>query len=288
MRSRRRRGRRQPQLRRMNADRALLALQEALTAPVASRALAVAVSGGVDSLTLAVVAHRTPGNDADMYHAVSAAVPAEATQRVEGMAAREGWRLHLIDARELHEERYVASPVNRCLHCKRSLYTTIAAHTRAQIISGANVDDLGDYRPGLDAARESAVRHPYIEAGIDKATVRAIARRLGLGALSDLPASPCLSSRVETGIVIAAPMLGGIDRAERYLRNAVDAADVRCRVRASGVVIELDERTLDALSETRRDELAEAVRALISAPTSDRSPVFAPYRRGSAFVGKPA
>lgn len=272
----------------MDTERALLAVQQALTAPAASCALAIAVSGGIDSLTLAVVAHRTPGVNAAMYHAVSAAVPAEATQRVEAMAAREGWRLHCIDAGELRQERYVANPVNRCLHCKRSLYTTIAAHTDAQIASGANLDDLGDYRPGLDAARESAVRHPYIESGIDKATIRALARRLGLGVLSELPASPCLSSRVETGIAIATPMLGGIDRAERYLRHVVAAVDVRCRVRASGVVIEIDESTLNTLSETRRDELAEAVRALVAAPTLDRPPVFAPYRRGSAFIGKPA
>lgn len=265
----------------------LPAVQAVLTALGAGRPLAVAVSGGIDSLTLAVVAQRLDGVDAQMYHAVSAAVPAEATQRVKALAAREGWRLHCIDAGELDEERYVANPVNRCLHCKRALYTTIASRTSAQIVSGANVDDLGDYRPGLDAARESAVRHPYVEARIDKATVRAIARLLGLGALSDLPASPCLSSRIETGIAIAAPMLAGIDRAERYLRGVLDAQDVRCRVRAQGLVIELDQGALDALSEGRRDEIAGAVCTLVAAPAVDRPPVFAPYRRGSAFVGKP-
>ena len=88
--------------------------------------VAVAVSGGVDSMTLAVIAHRTLGDAATMVHAVSAAVPADATDRVEWYARREGWRLRRIDAGELLDGRYVANPVNRCYFCKTNLYTTIA------------------------------------------------------------------------------------------------------------------------------------------------------------------
>ena len=91
---------------------------------------------------------------------------------------------------------YLANPVDRCFFCKTNLYGCIARLTDAQILSGANLDDLQEYRPGLEAAKCHSVRHPYLEAGIDKRAVRSLARELGLGALSELPAAPCLSSRM--------------------------------------------------------------------------------------------
>ena len=111
----------------------------------------VAVSGGVDSMTLAVVAHRVLGDSATMVHAVSPAVPVKATERVERYARREGWRLESIDAGELLDARYVANPVNRCYFCKMNLYSAIAllAGAGTTVVSGANSDDLGDFRPGL-------------------------------------------------------------------------------------------------------------------------------------------
>ena len=134
--------------------------------------VAVAVSGGVDSMTLAVVAHRAPDVSVAMYHAVSPAVPADATERVERYARRERWSLEVLDAGEFVDPRYVANPVNRCYFCKTNLYSTIAAPAGAVIVSGTNTDDLGDFRPGLAAAAEHAIRHPYVECGIDKSTVR--------------------------------------------------------------------------------------------------------------------
>lgn len=243
---------------------------------------AVAVSGGVDSMTLAVVAHRWRGDqDVVMYHAVSAAVPPEATQRVRAYAEREGWQLEVIDAGEIGDPRYVANPANRCYFCKTNLYGTMAALTGRQLLSGTNTDDLGDYRPGLNAAREHEVRHPYVEAGIDKAGVRAIARALQLDDLAELPAAPCLSSRVETGIQIDPGALRSINDAENLLRRALQPQTVRCRVRAQGVVIELDAPTLQRLDDQRRDALATQISALFTdAPTVS----FANYSRGSAFL----
>ena len=183
---------------------------------------AVAVSGGVDSMTLAFVAHRVLGDASTMLHAISPAVPADATERVGRYARREGWQLERIDAGELHDARYVANPVNRCYFCKTNLYATIAsfAGDGATILSGTNTDDLGDFRPGLAAAAEHSVRHPYVECGIDKPAVRAIAARLGLDDLAELPAAPCLSSRVETGIAIDPRVLKAIDACERLVRDA--------------------------------------------------------------------
>ena len=248
--------------------------------------VAVAVSGGVDSMTLALVAHRTLGDASTMIHAISAAVPADATGRVERYARREGWRLQRIDAGELLDARYVANPVNRCYFCKTNLYSTIAplAGAGTTIVSGTNTDDLGDFRPGLAAASEHAVRHPYVECGIDKSAVRAIANSLGLDDLAELPAAPCLSSRVETGIAIAPEVLKAIDASERLVRAATRAATVRCRVRRDAVVVELDDAALSALDSSRRAELAGAVGERMTAAGVSRMLRFEPYRMGSAFL----
>ena len=247
---------------------------------------AVAVSGGVDSMTLAVVAHRVLGDCVTMIHAVSAAVPADATERVTRYARREGWRLERFDAGELHDARYVANPVNRCYFCKTNLYSTIAplAGTGATIVSGTNTDDLGDFRPGLAAASEHAVRHPYVECGVGKSAVRAIAAGLGLDDLAELPAAPCLSSRVETGIAIDPEVLKAIDACERLVRGATGAATVRCRVRRYAVVVELDDAALADLDASRRAGLREEVEERMSAAGVSRTLRFESYRMGSAFL----
>ena len=243
--------------------------------------VAVAVSGGIDSLTLATLAADRIGARVRMFHSLTASVPREATARTRALAAERGWALEVIDAHEFARPEYRANPVNRCFYCKQSLYAEIARHTDAVLVSGANTDDLREYRPGLDAAREAGARHPFVEAGVDKATIRTIARELGLGDLADIPASPCLSSRVETGIAIEAPMLRRIDAAENAVRTFVPArAAVRCRVRAAGVVIEVDDEALESLSATTRGWIAFEVAKLFGG----RQPSFEPYRNGSAFL----
>ncbi len=247
------------------------------------RPLAVAVSGGIDSLTLATLAHRVLP-DTKMFHAVSPAVPGDATARVERLAALQGWRLRVVDAGEFDDDAYLANPVNRCFFCKTNLYGAIGRHTDGQMVSGANLDDLGEYRPGLDAAREHTVRHPYLEATIGKAGVRALAAELGLGDLSELPAAPCLSSRVETGIAIRPEVLRAIHAVERDLARDFPRGTVRCRVRASGIVVELDPATLASLEDTRRARVTAEVEQLFSGLLPSQNLSFAPYRNGSAFL----
>ncbi len=246
--------------------------------------LAVAVSGGVDSLTLAWIAHRRLGARAAMFHAVSPAVPPEATARTEALARAEGWSLSVFDAGEFADPAYRDNPVNRCFFCKRSLYGAIAARTRWQIVSGTNRDDLGEYRPGLDAAAAAGVRHPYVEAGIDKPTLRAIAAAAGLGAIAALPAAPCLASRIETGLRVEPKLLRVIHAAERLLADAIAPGAVRCRLRAGAVVIELDEPTLAGLDADARAAWQARLGPLLAGAGLALPVRFAPYRVGSAFL----
>jgi uncharacterized protein len=241
--------------------------------------LAIAVSGGVDSMTLAHVAHRHSRTRATMMHATSPAVPAAARARVETHAARHGWALRVLDAGELADARYRANPVDRCYFCKTNLYDRIREHTADTIASGTNTDDLSDFRPGLKAATEHGVVHPYVEAGLDKAAVYAIAASLGLTDLERLPAQPCLASRVETGIAIDAGDLAFIDAVEsRLAAQLPQGAVIRCRVTHAGVAIELGEAPAGARTVAEaigRSACAEAGRTFVGVRS---------YARGAAFL----
>lgn len=260
--------------------------------------MAVAVSGGVDSMTLAVIAHRVRP-ETQIFHAISPAVPVQATERVKSHAAREGWSLNIIDAGELHDPQYLANPANRCYFCKTNLYDTVAGKTELTLASGTNLDDLGDYRPGLVAAEEHRVCHPYVEVGVDKQTLRQVAGDLGLDDLKDLPAAPCLSSRVTTGIAIDAAMLPVVNQVEQTLWTSlsreIDLTGVRCRIREREVAIQIQtgDSPGDSLDDSPDYEAlaisgyADQVRSLfIAAGYADQvtSVVFEPYRRGSAFL----
>ncbi|GGF39675.1 TIGR00268 family protein [Aliidongia dinghuensis] len=242
--------------------------------------LAIAVSGGVDSMTLAAFAHRLQqdGGTVEMIHAVSPAVPPAATERVRARAAREGWRLTVTGAGEFDDPRYRDNPVDRCYFCKTNLYDRIRSLTSATIASGANLGDLGDYRPGLLAAAEHEVVHPYIEAGMDKAAVRALARELGLDEVAELPAQPCLASRVETGIAIDAADLAFVDLVETRLATLAPAGSaLRCRITRAGIVIEVGDAAMDrqALADLAETLCREHGRQLVGVR---------PYRRGAMFV----
>lgn len=244
----------------------------------------IAVSGGVDSLTLAAFAHQTRGDRARLVHATSPAVPEDATARVEAFARDRGATLTRLDAGEFSDEAYRANPVNRCYFCKSHLYDAIRARFGGLVLSGANLDDLGDYRPGLLAARERGVRHPLVEAGLTKARVRELARHLGLGDIAELPASPCLSSRVETGLRIDPQTLALIDETERELRLALMPKTVRCRVRENGLVVEMDEAALLQLSPEEQNKWKARIAMRATSVGCKARVDFAVYRQGSAFV----
>ena len=197
-----------------------LAALEALLAAVP--AVVVAFSGGVDSSVVAAAAARALGEDA---LAVTARSPALATGELAGaraVADAVGIRHRIVDTAELAREGYRANGRDRCYHCKTELYDRLdavaAAAGGALVVSGANLDDLGDWRPGLRAAAEHGVRHPLVELGLGKERVRALARHLGLPS-AEKPASPCLASRVPYGTRVEEDVLVRVDRAERVLRG---------------------------------------------------------------------
>ena len=246
--------------------------------------VSVAVSGGVDSITLAFAAHRRLGPGATMYHAVSPAVPTEATARTRYLAAQFDWRLEVIDAGEFSDPDYIRNPVNRCFYCKSNLYSTIARRTSQPIVSGTNVDDLADYRPGLNAAANHGVRHPYVESNIDKRMVREIARAHGLNEVSELPASPCLSSRIETGIRVNAESLRLVHAVEKLVGQRLRPKVVRCRIRQNSLEIELDEATYRCVCLTMKESLRREIEDYVAKTGRVRDVEFRLYKMGSAFL----
>lgn len=241
--------------------------------------LALPVSGGIDSMVLAHAVQRLAGRVPQVFHAVSPAVPSEATASLRDHAAAHGWHLHLIEAGEFADPDYLRNPVNRCYFCKSNLYARIAVATQARIASGANMDDLGDYRPGLTAATERQVIHPFVLAGMDKRDIRAMAAHFGLSDLQHLPAQPCLASRIETGLPVDADDLAFVAKAERALTQLAGPGDLRVRITRDGVRIELGADVTDP-------GLYQAVQAQAARLCLEDSRVLAgigPYRKGSAF-----
>jgi pyridinium-3,5-biscarboxylic acid mononucleotide sulfurtransferase len=228
----------------------------------------VACSGGVDSMLLATVAHRQDAEGTTVVHDVTPAVPAAGTARVVEHAGAQGWNLQLVISDEFDDERYLSNPRDRCYFCKSHLYdamSRIAENTPAgdggTLLSGANADDLKEYRPGLRAAGEHGVRHPYVELGITKVDIRRMARELGLD-FADIPASPCLSSRLYTGTRVTARRLRAVEMGEDVLRRHSGVAVVRCRIDESTVRVEAPLDLVDRIDQPTLDSVLASMQLL--------------------------
>ena len=190
-----------------------------------------ACSGGVDSVTLAVAAHRALGDRALAVTAVSPALAARDLADAETVVSRFGLNHRVIRTDELDREGYVANSPQRCYFCKTELYEQLGSLATAEgydwIANCATTDDLGDYRPGMTAASEHNIRSPMVEAGMDKAQVRIAAKWLGVP-LWDKPAQPCLSSRIPYGTPVTVESLNRIEAAEDILRD-MGLREVRAR-----------------------------------------------------------
>lgn len=182
----------------------------------------VAFSGGVDSSYVAYIANAELGEKAICVTGESASLPASQREETVRLAKQFGFFTEVIQTEELEDPNYTANSPTRCYFCKDELYEKLSSLARernvACIVDGSTLDDLGDYRPGRAAASEHGVRSPLIEAGMNKAEVRLLSRRVGLPTW-DKPASPCLSSRIAYGIPVTIERLSTVDRGEEIMRE---------------------------------------------------------------------
>ena len=184
------------------------------------RSVLVAYSGGVDSALVMAVAHQELGERALACIGVSPSYPTREMRAAIQLAETLAVPFRLIDTEEYLDPNYAANATDRCYFCKTELHGQLQAIARAEgwaaVVDGNNASDLGDYRPGMTAAREHGVRSPLLEADITKAEVRALAQALGLP-VWDKPAMACLSSRVPHGTPITPELLRQIEHAEDAL-----------------------------------------------------------------------
>ena len=191
----------------------------------------VAFSGGVDSTLVAVAAHQILGQKALAVTAVSPALAQKELEETVRLAESFGFAHRIIHTNEMERDGYVANSPRRCYFCKTELYTQITnlanRESYSWVVNGANTDDIGDYRPGMEAATENKVRSPLVEAGLTKDDVRSIAKSLDIP-IWDKPAQPCLSSRIPYGTPVTVETLSKIEQAEDYLRG-LGLKEVRAR-----------------------------------------------------------
>jgi uncharacterized protein len=182
----------------------------------------VAFSGGVDSAYLAYVAYAELGERAIAVTGDSASLPTFQRELAELLESQYGIVYETIPTDEFNDPNYTSNPTNRCYYCKTELYSKLtefaAERGFAVICDGTNVDDLKDWRPGRQAARELGVRSPLVECGMTKDEIRDLSRRAGLPTW-DQPASACLSSRIPYGEVVSIVKLSAVDKAEQALRK---------------------------------------------------------------------
>ena len=220
---------------------------------------AVAFSGGIDSTVVARAAQEALGKRAIAITADSPSVARAELDDARRLAELIGIRHRVVRTNEFANPAYLRNDGSRCYHCKSELYDTVLELLPDLgvnvVCSGANLDDLGDYRPGLTAAAERHVRHPLQEAGFTKADVRLLARAWGLPTW-DKPASPCLSSRLAPGVAVSSERTARIEAGEAYLK-ALGLRD--CRVRLHEGELARIEVPLEAIARLAAPEVREAL-----------------------------
>ncbi|MFW5829418.1 MAG: ATP-dependent sacrificial sulfur transferase LarE [Planctomycetota bacterium] len=226
---------------------------------------AIAFSGGVDSAVVAFLARRLLGRErVCAWIADSPSLKRADLALARDFAAQHDIPLRILQTREMDNADYAANAIDRCYHCKTTLYSSLQQELARQqpdawVLSGANTDDLGDYRPGMQAAKEARVHAPLIACGVDKDGVRALARHFDL-ACAGKPASPCLSSRVPYGQAVTPEKLARIEAAEGWLQARGFPV---CRVRHDQTTarVEVPVAQVDAVQRLR-PELEPALLAM--------------------------
>ena len=226
----------------------------------------VAFSGGVDSTLVLALAHDVLGEKALAVTAQSASVPDREMKASRQLAKEIGARHLVVKTEEMSNPNYRANPANRCYHCKTELYSNLKRVAQQEnisyILNGTNTDDLGDYRPGLDSAREQGVRSPLVEAGFNKQEVRELSRMMELS-IWNKPAMACLSSRIPYGQPVTLEKLAMIEQAEDLLLS-LGFTQVRVRHLGTLARIELDKNEMPRYQNDKSVQKAveEKLRAL--------------------------
>ncbi len=223
----------------------------------------VAYSGGADSALLARVAHDVLGDRAAAVTAVSASLAGSERKAAADLARSIGIRHHEVTSHEIEDADYVRNAPDRCFHCKKELFSIMARKCREMGMRwsayGAVTDDLGDVRPGMQAAESAGVVAPFLDAGIGKEDVRTLSRHLSLPTWNK-PASPCLASRVPHGTPVRVELLRRVEKLEAYLHQRGFAV-CRVRVEGEGARIEVEPRRVAELeAQLSREELTRAAR----------------------------
>ena len=225
----------------------------------------VAYSGGVDSALLAAIAYEVLDEKA---LAVTANSPSLAPSELEGaigLATDLGIHYQIIETKETEREDYQANNPNRCFFCKDELYSHLVKYADSQgyavITNGTNVDDLGDFRPGLEAAKQYGVRSPLVEANLTKQDIRDLSKKMGLPTW-DKPAQACLSSRIPYGTMVTVEALTRIAKAELFLRSK-GFKQLRVRHHDTIARIEIEPKDfLALLDDSVRDEITEYFKSI--------------------------
>lgn len=229
------------------------------------RAVLVAFSGGVDSSYVALVAAQELGANALCVTGISPSVAETEREIAARIAADFKFNYTTIETEELGNPDYQANPTNRCYFCKTELYGKLSPLAKEKklnfVIDGSTVDDLGDYRPGREAAAENNVRSPLIEVGLSKSEIRELSRKHDLPTW-DKPSSPCLASRIAYGIPVSIEKLGKVERGEKILRD-LGFREFRVRLHGELVRLEIAPSEMErALPKQMVDRLADSFRQL--------------------------
>ncbi len=225
---------------------------------------AVAFSSGVDSTFLLRVAHEELGENVVAVTARSHSFPKRELDEAAAFCAREGVRHEIIDSEELDIPGFAENPPDRCYHCKKALFGKLIAFAQANglaaVLEGSNMDDDGDYRPGRRAIMELGVASPLHDAGLTKAEIRVLSKRMGLPT-ADKPSFACLASRFPYGERITAAGLERVERAEQWLMDA-GLGLVQLRVRSHGDMarIEVPPADIPRIA-ARAEEIAAALKS---------------------------
>lgn len=267
-------------------------LVENITAVLQKKApVVVLLSGGVDSLTLAAMAHRVLKDKMTALHATAPFVPLEDTRRTLELAKSLGFHLQKISRSSLLENKdFNINSLERCYICKKELLTTALRFTEkpshqrwdreAFLAGGENLSDLNEDRPGFRALQEieNRVSLPFIEARMNKEDIRLLARHLGLS-FANLPSSPCLATRIYSGTLITRDRLNAVSFAESFLKQRNRLETLRCRIKENCMLIEIS--SSDHLEQTSLERLrSQLVRKFPFIETVDVDP--RGYRHGQA------